>query len=152
MFQHDAAITNLRHQIQVVAHHDQGLASRAQLLNLRDALLLEGLVAHRQNLIHQEDIRACVHGNRESQAQVHTRRVELHLGIDELVNLSKIHNRIEGSLNLFLGHAQNRAVQVHVIASGQVGVETSAHLNQTRDIATSQNLAAVGTHHARNHL
>ena len=37
MFQHDAAITNLRHQIQVMAHHDQGLASRAQLLNLRDA-------------------------------------------------------------------------------------------------------------------
>ena len=152
MLQHHAAVTNLRNQIQVMAHHGKSLTGRAQLLNLRNTLLLERLIAHRKNLIHQEDIRVRMHRNREGQTQVHTRRVELHLGIDKVVNLSEIHNRIEGSLNLILGHTQNRAVEVHVIAAGQIRVETSAHLNQTRNIAASENLTLIGAHHARNHL
>ena len=102
--------------------------------NLRNTLLLERLIAHRKNLIHQEDIGFVCTPNREGQTQIHTRRVELHLCIDKVGDLSEIHNRIKGSLNLILGHTQNRAVEVHVIAASQIRVETSAHLNQTRNV------------------
>ena len=70
------------------------------------ALALEGFVAHSQNLINQEDIRASVDRNGESQTQEHTRGVELHLGVDKLLNLRKGDNIVKKQLRSALYSCQ----------------------------------------------
>ena len=101
------------------------------LMDTIKALALEGFVAHSQNLINKEDIRAGVHSDRESQTQEHTRGVELHLSIDKLLNFRKSDNIVKSIFDLLFTHAQNRAVQEDIFPARQVRVEARTDFNET---------------------
>ena len=130
MVQQHSPIAQARNQVQVVADNHQGGSLFLHLMDTVKALALEGLVTHSQNLINKEDIRAGVHCDSESQTQEHTRGVELHLGVDKLLNLRKGDNIVKSSFDLLFTHAQNCAVEKNIFTARQVRVEARTDFNE----------------------
>ena len=54
------------------------------LVHLVEALLLEGGIADRQHLVHHQNLRLEMRGHREREPDVHSTRVPLDGGVDEL--------------------------------------------------------------------
>ncbi len=69
-------------------------------------------------------------GYRKGKPQVHPARIVLDGCINELLDLGKGHNFVKLAIDLGLLHAQDRAVQVDVLSTGQLGVKSSTDLEQ----------------------
>ena len=123
-------------------HHDDRAALALELLDAVEALALERLVADRQHLVDEEDVGLDVHRDREAETDVHARRVEAHLGVDELVELGEGHDVVEAPGELLARHPEDGAVEVDVLAAGELGVEPGAELEQRRDPAARDDLTA----------
>ena len=109
--------------------HDDDRASLVfELGELIHALVLEFHVAHGQDLVDEEDIRLHVDGHGESQAHVHARGVVLDGLVDEALDAGEVDDRVQLGVDLLLAHAQDRAVEVDVLAARQLGVEAGADL------------------------
>src|SRR5437016_6230247 len=76
-------------------------------LHLLQALQLEGDVAHGQHLVHQQDGRVHVDGHGEPQAHVHPGRIELHLVVDEGLQLGEGDDVVEDAVGLLLGEPED---------------------------------------------
>ena len=48
-----------------------------------------------QHLVHHQHVGVDIHGHGEAQPHVHARRVELHLVVDELLELGEGHDLVE---------------------------------------------------------
>ena len=81
--QPEDVVAHLLHQAEAVGHDQDGLAAPAELADLVEALAGEGLVAHGQDLVDQEDVGVHVDGHGEAEAHVHARGVGLDRGVDE---------------------------------------------------------------------
>jgi hypothetical protein len=123
-----------------------------EVADLVDALALEGLVAHRQDLVDEEDVRVRVHGHGEGEADVHARGVELHLGVEEVPDPREVDDGVELPVDLPLGQAQDRSVQVDVLPAGQVRVEPGAQLQKRGDASPDVDLPPVGREDAADDL
>ena len=102
---------------------------------LLHALLLELRVADREHLVDQQDVGVDVDRHREAEAHVHARRVVLHRLVDELLEPGEVDDLVEPRVDLPLATAEDRAVQVDVLAAGQLGVEARPQLEQRRDLS-----------------
>ena len=94
-----------------------------------------------QDLVEQEDLGLEVGSHREGQPHVHAARVALDRGVEELLQAGELDDGVELPVDLGLVHAEDRPVQVHVLATGQLGVEPGAHLEQAADTAPQPDLA-----------
>ena len=97
-----------------------------------EALALERLVADRQHLVDEDDVGVDVDRQREPESRGHARRVVLDLHVDERTDLGEVDHVVEDAVHVDLGEAQDRAVEVHVLAARQVAVEAGAELEQRR--------------------
>ena len=88
----------------------------------------------------------------KSQAHVHAAGVALDRGIDEFLHLGKIHDLIKLAGHFLFGHAQDGAVEVDILAPGQLGVKAGAHLQQAGDAPFDLDLPAGGGGDAREDL
>jgi hypothetical protein len=111
------------------------------LAHLPEALALEGLVADGEHLVDDQDVRLEVRGDGERQAHVHPARVALHGGVDEPLHLRERDDLVELRLDLAPPHPEDGAVQVDVVAAGELGVEAGADLEQRADGAADPSLA-----------
>src|SRR5665647_856650 len=155
---HDAAlecdrpVTELGDLVQGVGDDDDRPTLMLEAANSIHALALEGLVSDGQHLIHQQDVRVDVHRDGEGQAHVHARGVELHLGVDELLDPGEVDDRVEVPVGLLTGDTEDRGVEVDVLAAGQVRVEAGAQLQERRDAASQADRAVGRLHDAADHL
>src|ERR1051325_5941128 len=120
--------------------------SRATLLQLGDplnTLLLERRVSDGENLIQQQDIRIQVGSDRESQTHVHARRVTLNRCINKLPELRKVYNAVELLGDLSSQHAENRTVQINVLAPGKLRMKTGADFYQRGKPAVDHDFAGT---------
>ena len=106
-----------------VRDQQDGAALALELLHPVDALALEALVADGQHLVDHQDVGVDVDGHGEAEPDVHARGVELHLVVDELLELGEVHDVVEDAVDLALGQPEQRAVQVDVLPAGQVRLE-----------------------------
>ena len=127
--------------------HDHGAARRLKLADPLQALLLEGLVAHGEDLVDQEDVGVGVHRHGEGQPEEHARAVVLHLRVDELLDLAEGDDVVEALLELRPGHAEDRAVEEHVLPAREVRVEAGAHLDQPGHAAAQQDPSGIREEH-----
>ena len=111
-----------------MGHDDDRAPLVLELSELVHALVLEFHVAHGQDLVDEEDVRLDVDGYGEAQAHVHAGRVVLHRLIDETLDAGEVYDRVQLGVDLLLAHAQDRAVEVDVLAARQLGVEAGADL------------------------
>ena len=85
--------------------------------------------------------------HRKRQAHIHPARITLDRGINELLDLGKSHDLIQLAANFLPGHAQDRAIQVDILAPGQVRVKAGAHFQQAGDASLHPHMAAGGSRH-----
>ena len=71
-----------------------------ELGDLVQALARERLVADREHLVDEQDVRVDVHGDREAEPDVHARRVVLDRVVDELLELGELDDRVEQAVGL----------------------------------------------------
>ena len=69
-------------------------------------------------------------GDGEPKADLHAARVALHGRVEELLDAREVHDLVEPALDLLAAHAENRAAHVDVLATGELGVEPGADLEQ----------------------
>ena len=103
--------------------------------HLAEALLLEGDVADRQHLVDEQDLRLEVGGDGEGQADVHAAGVVLDGRVEELLDFGEGDDLVELAVDLGALHAEDRAVEIDVLAAGELGMEAGADLEQRADAA-----------------
>ena len=89
----------------------------------------------REHLVDDQDLGLEVRGDGEREADVHPARVPLDRRVDEPLDLGELDDLVELRVDLAPPHAEDRAVQVDVLAAGQLGVEAGADLEQRADAA-----------------
>jgi hypothetical protein len=120
--------------------HDRH-ALAAELVEVVEAAPLELLVADRDDLVHDQDLRVQVHRDREAQPDVHARRVDLDRGVDELLEPAEGDDLVHRGVDLLAGHAQDRAVEIDVVAPGHLGVEAGTEFQHRGDAAVRDDRA-----------
>src|SRR6478735_1102582 len=150
--QDDPPIAHPLHHVEVVADDHQRMSLGAQFGDPGQALVLEGLVADREDLVDQEDVGLGVDGDREGEPQEHARGVELHLGVDELLDLAEGDDVVELLVDLLLRHPEDGPVEVDVLATGEIGMEAGPDLDESGHPAAHTDRAAVREHDARDEL
>ena len=103
--------------------------------HLAEALALERGVADGQHLVDDQDLRLEVRRDGEGEPHVHAARVALDRRVEELLDLGEGDDLVELAIDLGLAHAEDGAVEVDVLAAGQLGVEAGADLQQRADAA-----------------
>ena len=100
------------------------------LPHLAQAFFLKGGVAHRQDFVHQEDLRLQVGRHRKGQADIHAGGIALHRGVQELLHLGEGDDLVELPVDLRLFHPQDGAVQIDVFPAGEFGMKAGAHFQE----------------------
>ena len=112
-----------------MADEEDGAALlRALLLHLAEALALEGDVADGEHFVDEQDVCVEMCGNREREPHVHAAGVALHRCVDELLDLGEGDDLVELARDLGAAHAEDRPVEVDVLAPAQLRMEAGAHL------------------------
>ena len=140
MVDEDRARAQIDDRRQVVRDEDERDAARDQLAHAVDALLLEADVADAEHFVDEQHVGVEVRGDREAEPRVHARRVALDRRVDELADAGEVDDRVELARDLGALHAHDRALQVDVLAAGQVGMEAGRHFDQRADAALDLDL------------
>ena len=136
----------------VVAHEEHGPPQPGHVVHLAQALSLERAVAHRQDLVDDQDLRLQVGGDREGEPRVHPAAVALDRRVEEALDLGEGDDLVELGVDLGLAHAEDGAVQEHVLAAGQLGMEAGADLEERAHAAQDLDAPFGGLRDAREDL
>ncbi len=128
--QQQRSVAEPPHRVGVVAHEEDRPPLVRGVAHLAEALPLKGRVAHRENLVHDQDVRFQVGGHGEGQPQVHAARIVLHGSVDEAFDLGEGDDFVELAADLLPRHPQDRTVEVDVLAPGELPVEARPHFEQ----------------------
>ena len=123
--------------------------------NRRDAIeaaALERLVADREHLVDQEDLGVHVDGDGEAEPDQHPRGVELHLVVHELLELGERDDVVVDPIGVPPRQAEERGVEVDVLAAGEIGVEAGAELEERREPPSITDGAGGGSQDPRDAL
>ena len=112
------------------------------LVHLAEALALKGKVADREHLVDDENIRPQMRGDGEGEPHVHPAGVAFHRRIEELLGLGEGHDAVEFPVDLAPVHPQQRAVEINILAPGQLGVKAGADFEQRAHPAEQIDFAA----------
>src|SRR5208337_1558518 len=132
-FQQNPAIAILSNQRHAVRDENDGLSGLAEVLDAREALLLESGIANSEDFINDEDLRVHFGSNGECEPRVHARGILLHWCIDEITNFGEVDDTLLSLLHLFLRIAHQQTIEENVLPSGQLGMEARAQLDQRRE-------------------
>jgi hypothetical protein len=117
------------------ARRTPGDAAGQQLAHPGHALFLEADVADAQHLVDDQHVGIEMGGDREAGPRVHPGGVALDRRVDEFLDPGEIDDRVELAGDLAARHPHDRALQVDVLAAGQVRVEPGGDLDQGADPA-----------------
>ena len=134
-----------RHEIQRVRDQQHGAAAASEIGKLVEALVRERFVADREHFVDEQHVRIDVDRDGEPEAHVHARRIRLDRRVDELLELGETDDVVEAAGDLAAAQAEHHAVDVDVLASGDLRVEAGAELDERRH-------ASVDAHGARRRL
>src|SRR2546423_8200552 len=121
--EHGRSRAELLRRLVVMGDEAESDAGGAEVADARLAFLLEALVADREHLVDDEDVRLDVLGDGEAKPRVHSRAVVLDRHVDEVAQLGKGDDAIELPLHLPAREAEERPVEEDVGAARQPGVE-----------------------------
>ena len=120
-------------QLHGVSHEDDRHTPPLHLLEVAIALALKTDVSDRQCLVDDKYVGVHVDGGGEGQADIHTAGIGLDRPIDVLTDRRK---RLDlGKFLIHAGaiHAHDGGIEIHVLASGKIGIESRAEFEKRRD-------------------
>lgn len=150
--QHDGGVAEFLDLAEGVRHEDDRAALLLELADLVEALLLELLVAHGQDLVDEEDVRVGVDRDGEREPDVHARAVELDLRVDELADAAEPEDVVELLLGFLLCETEDRGVEEHVLAAGEVRVEARTEFDERSEAPAPSDRPRAGLEDAADHL
>src|SRR5215469_11610087 len=123
----------LQDRAHVMADEQNGAPTGCDIFHLPQTFLLEVGVADRQYLIDNEDFRFEMSCNGEGKPNIHARRVALNRRVEKFLDLREGDNLIKFTADFRAGHAEDRAIQVDILAPGQFRMKAGADLQQACD-------------------
>src|SRR5215831_17680296 len=114
-----------------MADEQDGSAFPRHIPHLAEALLLEGRVPYREDLVENKNLRLEVGGDGEGQTYIHAARVPFDRCIHERLDPRKLNDLVQLPVDFGLFHAQDGAVQVNVLQTGQLTMKTGANLEES---------------------
>ena len=134
-------------------HEQDGSPVVAERQHLADRAILEADVADRQHLVDQQHVRVDVGGDGEAEPRVHARRVALQRAYRYTRPRSaKSTMASKRWAHLAARQPQNDAVELDVLAAGQLGVKPGAEIDQRSDPTRRAHLSAGRSGDARQQL
>ena len=116
-------------------HEDDGPARLAVLLHPPERSPLELRIADREHLVHEQDLGLEMGGDGEREPHVHAARVALDGRVHELPDAGEVHDLRHLPRDLATAHAEDGAIEIDVLATGELGMEARADLEQAADAA-----------------
>jgi len=136
-------IAEVRGESHRVGHEGDRRAPLPQPIEVVEALPLELLVTHRDDLVDDEDLRVEVHRDREAEPHVHSGGVDLDRRVDERTDVRELDDLLDGGIDLALPHPEDRPVEVDVLAAREFAVEAGTELEKGRDASVHQQAAGA---------
>src|SRR6266536_4187873 len=152
LVQDDGPIADPNNLVGGVCDEHDGASLLLVLFHLVQALTLERDITDGEDLIHEENGGIHVHGHGEPQTDVHPRRIELHLVVYEVLELGEGHDVVEHAVRLLARQPQERSIQVHVLPTGQLHMESRPQGEQGGDPPASGDPARGGPENAGDDL
>ena len=140
------------HRIQIVRNIQKRRSSRQKLLHTALAPLAELIVADRQNLIDNQDIRLNHRRHRESKPRLHTGRIILNRRIQEFLDLGEFDYLIKMSLHELPAVPQHSPVQENILPGCHFEVKARAQLDHRSDRPAHPHRPAVRLQNPRDRL
>src|SRR4051812_7676697 len=112
-----------------------GSSFACHLLHSADTFLPKSRISHREHLIYHENLGLEMRSYSKSEPDIHSTAVPLHRRIEKSFNFSEGNDLVKLPPDLPPRHAENRPVQKNVLAPGQLGMKTGAHLEQACNAA-----------------
>src|SRR5690606_18108863 len=119
----------------VMADEEHGAAAEGGGLHFAHALAAVVGIAHGEHFIDDAALGLQVGGHGEAEAYAHAAAVTLHGGIDVVGDAAEGDDLVHLGVHLGLGHAQDGAVEVDVVAAGELGVEAGSYFQQAAHAA-----------------
>ncbi len=127
-----------------VGDEDEGHALSAEISDLRVAFFLEGLVAHGEDLVGQEDVGLQVDGHGETQAHLHAGGVVFEGGVDEVLEFGELNDVLDALLGVAVAETVEAGVEEDVFVAAELGMEADAKLDERGDAAVGDDLPLTG--------
>src|SRR5439155_18464283 len=105
------------------------------------AFSLKGDVADGQYFVCNKDFGIEMRSHGECQSQVHSAGVALDRNIQKFSNLGKVYDCFKAAVDFGFAHAQYRAVEINIFPAGQLGVKSSANLEQAAQASAKRDAA-----------
>src|ERR1700758_2498133 len=121
---HPAEVSHL------VIYYDHGMALFEDRFYPLKAFLFERRVPHRNDFIQNDDFRVEIRRHGKSQADVHPAGIVFNRYIDKFFQPGEINDLVELLADLFLGETQHGAIQVDVVSSRKLRMESGPYLKQ----------------------
>src|SRR5690606_15698361 len=102
----------------------------AHLIHLPQTLLLKLSITYRQHFINDKYLRLQMSGHRKGQAHFHAAAIVLHRCVDELLHAAEVDDGVKFLSDFRTPHAKNGAVQIYILAAGELRVKTSADFQE----------------------
>src|SRR5258708_26643146 len=95
-----------------------------KLSNEAHAFLRKNRIAHRQRLIHHQNIRINVSDYSKCQAHQHATGISLNRLLDKITNISKFGNFVETSVNLCPAQTKQCGIHIYVFTAWKLRIKT----------------------------
>src|SRR5262249_42166070 len=141
VIEEDGAIAELQHAAEVVRDKHDRPTLLAKTLHPTHRAPLKLGVADCQHLVDNHHFGFEMRSDREGEPDVHAARIAFHRGVDELLDAGELDNRVVGAVDLGAPHAEDRPVEVNVLAAGQLRMKAGTDFEQAAysaaDLSTS---------------
>ncbi len=145
----DYAVAEAADLVELVGDEDDGAAGAGDVAHFAKAFFLEIYIAHRQDLVDEEDFGFEVGGYGEGQADVHAAGVVLYGRVDKFFEFGEGDDFVEFASDVALAHAEDSAGEKSVFAAAELGMETGAYFEEAADAAVDFGEAGSGAGDAR---
>ena len=138
--------------VQIVADKQNCLALLLEFFELPITLCLEKDVPDRQCLIDNQNLRIDIDRHSKSQPHKHTAGVRLDRLVHKVADIGKVQNILQSRIDLFLGKADHRPLQIDVLHARIFHVKSCAKLEQRGNPTVHDHLSGRRIQHAGDNL
>jgi len=139
-----ACVQSPADRVAAVVDQDHRLPPFLEFVDLLVAFLDEVLVAHRQDLVEQQDVGVEKRGHREAQARGHAGGVVLERRVDEGLQPGESNDFGINLPRFGIRQAEDGGVEVDVLLAGQFRVEPKPQPDERHDPAVRADVSARG--------
>ena len=123
---------------------DDGLVGRFELFEIVGAFLLEGGIADGEDFVEEKNVAVGANGDGKSEANLHAGGVVFEFLVLKIFEFGEIPDVVIHGFHFVVTEAEQSAIHVDVFATGELGVETDAELDEGNKGAVDGDVALFG--------